>query len=153
MAEHRIKSTGGKGIKALLKRFKKPGTVDVGIIDPGKHEGSELNTAEIGYVHEFGSTDGTIPERSFIRSTLHGEDRKELIALSKRLLKKMADGSMDLEKALGLLGVAGADKISQKIVSIRTPPNSAATIRRKGSSNPLVDTGQLKNSITWRITK
>ena len=151
--DHKIKTTGGKGISALLKRVKNPGVVEVGIIDPGEHTGSELNTAEIGFVHEYGSTDGKIPERSFMRSSLTGKGRKELLALSKKLLKKVANGSMDQKKALGLLGAAGADIISQKIVTLRSPANKAATIKAKGSSNPLVDTGQLKNSITWRLPK
>ena len=163
--DHKIKTTGGKGISALLKRIKNPGVVEVGIIDSKLHKKkstsrkrklsrtktASLTTAEIGFVHEFGSTDGTIPERSFIRSSLTGKSRKELLALSKKLLKKIADGSMEQKQALGLLGAAGADIISQKIVTLRSPANKAATIKAKGSSNPLVDTGQLKNSITWRL--
>lgn len=146
----KIKTTNGKGIKDLLKKVKKPGTVAVGIIDPGLHGDGPFNTAEIGYVHEFGSSDGRVPERSFIRSTLK-VDRKEIISLSKRLLKKIINNEMTLEKGLGLLGLDVSDKISQRIVEIRTPPNKPNTIARKGSSNPLVDTGQLKNSITHKV--
>lgn len=152
MATHRIKSTNGKGIKALLRRVKNPGMVDVGIIEAKGHNGSDLNTAEIGYVHEFGSPKNNIPERSFIRSTVHGSGQKEVVALSRRLLKKIVDGTMEQKKALGLLGALGADLISQKIVSIRNPPNKPSTLRgKKPRTNPLVDTGQLKNSITWRV--
>lgn len=147
---HKIKSTGGKGIKTLLERVGKPGTVEVGIIDPGMHGDGPFNTAEIGFVHEFGSSDGRIPERSFIRSTLKS-DRKDIIKLTKALLKKVLSGAMPLNQALGLMGIDAADRISQKIVEIRTPPNSPQTIAKKGSSNPLVDTGQLKNSITHKV--
>ncbi|MCK5603146.1 hypothetical protein KAR91_14790 [Candidatus Pacearchaeota archaeon] len=143
----------GPGVKALIKRLRNPGTVEVGIIDAGPHQKSEdMTVATIGFVHEFGSTDGNILERSFLRSTITG-DRKDILALNKKLLKSIINGSMKVPHALGLLGDFVADKVSQKIVKLRTPPNKAATIRAKGSSNPLVDTGQLKNSITWEVNK
>jgi hypothetical protein len=176
----------GDGIQAVKKRFKKPGTVDVGIIDAGKHESGDLTVAGIGYVHEFGAEiehpggtpyiileggkaqfvkKGTanvagitkphtiiIPERSFMRSTLK-EKKKEIIALQKKLLVKIRKGETTVEDALGLIGDFTAAAISQKIVKLRSPANTAATIKRKGSSNPLIDTGQLKNSITYEVNR
>lgn len=126
----------------------KPGTVAVGIIDAGQHDESEMTTAEIGYVHEFGG--GNSPERSFIRSTLHG-NRKDILKRSKELLRVITRKTLTVEKALGLLGADVSDQISQKIVKLQDPPNNPETVKRKGSSNPLVDTGQLKNSITWKV--
>lgn len=148
----KIRTSGGSGARALARRTKKgKGIVKVGIIDPkNRTDDSDLNTAEIGFVHEFGSKDGAIPERSFIRSTL-SEEQKDIGALTKRLYRAILRGRMDSKKALGLLGADVADKISQKIVAIRSPANSPETIARKRSSNPLVDTGQLKNSITWEV--
>ncbi len=93
-----------------------------------------------------------IPERSFIRSTLH-EQRDEIIALKKKLLGQILDGKMNTEKALGILGAFLADKIKLKIVAIKDPPNKASTIRKKGTSNPLIETGQLRNSITYEVNK
>lgn len=136
------------GVEGLLKRVKTPGTVDVGIIDAGKHADSDLTVATIGFAHEFGTA--TIPERSFIRATTK-EKRKEIVKLQTKLLKKIQSGEISTEKALGLLGAFVAGLISKKIVDIKAPPNAPETIKRKGSSNPLVDTGQLKNSITWEV--
>lgn len=183
----KIRTSGGSGARSLAKRTKKgKGIVKVGIIDPkNRTDDSDLNTAEIGFVHEFGAEidhpGGTpyvigangqanfvsldrggavagftkphkiiIPERSFIRSTL-SEERKEIAALTKRLYRAILRGKMDSKKALGLLGIDMADRISQKIVKIKSPANKPGTIKRKRSSNPLVDTGQLKNSITWEV--
>lgn len=139
------------GIEGLMKRVKTPGTVDIGIIDEGKHgEAEDLTVASIGYKNEYGTE--TIPERSFFRSTLL-EKRKEIITLKKKLLKKVTNGEMKLEKALGVLGEFVADLVSQKIVDIDSPPNSPATIAAKGSSNPLEASGQLKNSITYEVNR
>lgn len=140
----------GPGVGELIKRLRNPGTVEVGIIDAGTHQDSEETVASIGFQHEFGAAG--IPERSFLRGTLHGS-RKDILTLNKKLLKNIVNMSMKVPHALGILGNFVADKVSQKIVSIRQPPNSPATILAKGSSNPLVDTGQLKNSITWEVNK
>ena len=37
------------------------------------------------------------------------------------------------------------------LTDLKTPPLAESTIRRKGSSNPLIDTGQLRSSITWQV--
>lgn len=144
----RIKNNGG--IVALKKRVKTPGTVDVGIIDAGQHPSGDVTVAEIGFIHEFGS--GNVPERSFMRSTIQ-TGKKDIIALQKKLLGQIQAGQIDVIKALGLVGEVFSDMIRQKIVSIRTPPNSPRTIATKGSSNPLIDTGQLKNSITYEVNR
>jgi len=144
----RIKKKGG--IPALKKRIKVPGIVSVGIIDAGSHIDGDLTVASIGFIHEFGTE--KIPERSFMRSTIQ-EKKKDIIALQKKLLKQIVLGAISQNKALGLIGEFTSDLMSQKIVSISDPPNKSQTIKRKGSSNPLVDTGQMKNSITYEVNR
>lgn len=143
----RIKHNGG--IEGLRKRLKKDGNVSVGIIDAGKHPSGDITVAGIGHSHEFGLG---VPERSFMRTTIQ-EKKRQIVALQKKLLKKMIEGKMKVEVALGLIGEFVSDAISQKIVSISDPPNTPETIARKGSSNPLVDTGQMKNSITYEVNR
>jgi len=137
------------GVEALKKRVKISGTVDVGIIDAGLHSSGDITVAGIGFAHEFGVG---VPERSFMRSTIQ-TGKKDIIALQKKLLGQIQTGQTDVVKALGLVGEVFADLIRQKIVSIRTPPNSPQTIVAKGSSNPLIDTGQMKNSITYEVNR
>lgn len=140
----------GPGLGLLIERIRKPGTVDVGIIDAGVHDETELTVASIGFIHEFGG--GNSPERSFIRSTTT-EKKKEIIAFQKKLMRKIVAGVLTTDKALGLLGEFVADLITQKIVDISDPPNHPSTIAKKGSSNPLIATSQLKNSITYEVNK
>lgn len=137
------------GIAGVLKR-KIAGTVDVGIIDAGDHDSGDLTVATIGYINEFGTEN--IPERSFIRSVLF-EQRKAVLNLKKKLYAKVLRGDVSEEKALGLLGEFLKAKIVDKIVSLKTPPNAPSTIRAKGTSNPLVASGQLKNSITYGVNR
>lgn len=138
------------GIDAVIKRAKSPGTVDVGIIDAGKHEDSEETVAQVGFDNEYGTE--VVPERSFMRSTTK-EKKKEIIAFQKKIAKKIVKGEISMEHGLGLLGEFMTDLIKRKIVAIKSPPNSFLTIKEKGSSNPLIDTGQMLNSVTYEVNR
>jgi hypothetical protein len=41
--------------------------------------------------------------------------------------------------------------IQHEITVLRHPPNAPATIRAKGSSKPLIDTGEMRQSVTYQI--
>jgi len=139
------------GFKGLHDRVGRPGTVDAGIIDAGKHEDSDLTIAEIGFENEFGTD--IIPERSFIRSTVQGKKRN-IIELRKKLFKKILKGYIEIDKALALLGELLSDEIRKKIVAIREPPNAPRTLEEKyPKTNPLINTSQLKNSITYKVNR
>jgi len=135
------------GFDAIKKRVKTGGVVDVGIIDAGQHDDSPLTVATIGYRHEFGIG---VPERSFFRTTL-ADEKTKLIQIQNKMLVKILDGEQTTKNALGQLGEYLSGKIQKKIVDIKSPANSEATKAKKGSSNPLIDTGQLKNSIKYKV--
>lgn len=146
--EVKINSTGGKGIKSLFKRLEK-GTVDVGILSSeGKHQSSEMTVAQIGFFHEFGTE--KVPERSFIRSTMEGQSR-DIKTVAGSQYKKVLDGSITTEEGLGVLGAFTAGLIQEKFTDNDWVPNSEKTQERKGSSTPLIDTGQLRQSISFKV--
>lgn len=89
-----------------------------------------------------------IPERSFMRSTF-SENEKSYKASIFRILKKLIKGEGDAKTMMGRFGQKVQNQIQAKIVSIQDPPNAKSTIRKKGSSNPLVDSGQMLQSIRW----
>lgn len=135
------------GFEAIKKRQRTPGTVDVGVIDAGSHVDSDLTVASIAYLNEFGIG---VPERPFFRWVTKAK-KKEILVLTERLHHRVKMGELTLKQALGLLGEFVSDLIKQRIVELRQPPNAPETIRRKGSSNPLIDTGQMRNSITYQV--
>jgi len=108
-----------------------------------------VSVAQIAAIHEFGSKDGKIPERSFMRSAM-SSNQKAIENLMKKLIVKMTDG-LPSKIALGVVGQFLRDKIVAKINSGIPPVNAQSTIERKGSSKTLIDTGQLKSSIDWEI--
>lgn len=110
----------------------------------------EINNAELAAVHEFGSKDGTIPERSFIRSSMTN-NRDEYVKSQAANLRKVVRGDMAFGKSLDLLGLRAAADVRDNIRRGDFEALKAATIKRKGSSAPLIDTGNLRQSITHEV--
>jgi hypothetical protein len=104
----------------------------------------------VGTIHEFGSSDGTIPERSFLRSAMetHKREHQKMI---RKLAEAVSSGKQSPEKAMALLGTKAAADVSRMVTDLSSPPNRPATIAAKGRANPLVDTGHLVQSITYQV--
>lgn len=134
-------------IGILAADFKKEHTGEDGLI--------EETLGEIAILHEFG--DDKVPQRSFIRSTFH-EKRKEWRAFAKDQIRLAMKGSITEKQVLERLGLKIQADIKNRIVAGIDPPLSRITImlrfmkRGKASRTPLIDTGQLLNSINYEVT-
>jgi hypothetical protein len=154
-----------KGFKALMRmtermKAEKPYVV-VGITGKsgGKpHEDAEgMTIVDIGAVHEFGIP-GKIPERSFIRATVdeHGKKyRKYIVDGVRREAMEAAKAATfsTSSQTLKRTGLMVEGDIKKRIAAGIAPPNAPATIARKGSSKPLINTGQLRASIASELRK
>jgi hypothetical protein len=64
----------------------------------------------------------------------------------------MLAGKIDERKAMGLLGAWASGAIKATISqSGDFAPLAPSTVKAKGSSRPLIDSGQLNQSITWVV--
>ena len=90
-----------------------------------------------------------IPERSFLR-TGHDTYADKVLKKAEMALGQVIGGKMDIDTWLDMFGQMMATKIKTYIRDLDSPPNHPFTIEQKGSSNPLVDTGNLIESITWK---
>jgi hypothetical protein len=129
------------------------GVVTVGVhggdyTDP--NGGGTTSLAMVASVNEFGSKDGRVPERSFLRSTTD-EQLPALRALRDQVVGKIVLGQMTPRKGLGIMGAYLAAKVQAKIASGIPPPNAPSTIAAKGSSRTLINKGQLRQSITYEV--
>jgi phage gpG-like protein len=116
-----------------------------------KNPPKPITIAQIAAIHEFGSKDGTIPERSFMRSAIDA-NKKQIEKLLKKLLLAVLEGKQTRKVALGLVGEFVSSKMKKRITDGLKPALKAATVKRKkGKSTPLIDTGQLINSIDWEV--
>ncbi len=156
MRKRKIKEIdkGWKDIKSLAKRADRSYT-KVGVqqgtthknTDPGSKSEQLSDLVMIAAVNEFGTKDGKIPSRPALRLAVENNSKK-IAKLSATVYSKTLDKSITLEQALSILGEFVTDAMKKSITDLKTPPNSPRTIAAKGSSNPLIDTGQYRNSIS-----
>ncbi len=102
--------------------------------------------------NEFGTRDGHVPERSFIRKgvDLNGG---AIEAKADEVWGQIIDGKMSLQQGLGIMGEFIQAIITRRITTLRTPKNADATKKRKKSTNPLIDTGRMRASIRWTLAR
>ncbi len=148
-----VNVSSGQGVQNYLRnlerRLNSGKEVLVGLpASAGMHPDAGQSMAAIGAIHEFGS--GKIPERSFLRVPLRkGQD--ELKKVFVRLMPKVVSGELTMMQALESVGAKAASIPQEAIAAGIAPANSPVTIARKGSSRPLIDTGAMRQAITYVI--
>ncbi|ARD61146.1 hypothetical protein Y71_14910 [Kosakonia radicincitans DSM 16656] len=101
----------------------------------------------IGAVQEFGSANGLIPERSFLRVPLR-QNQDNIKKGFRALSGKVARGEITAFQMLDQIGARAAGYCQDAISAGIEPANAPSTIARKGSATPLIDTGTLRQAIT-----
>jgi hypothetical protein len=150
-------NTNLRGLQILSDRLRKGEFyVNVGVPAEAK-EDDGTSAALVAAANEFGTTDGRIPERSFMRTGLGG-GKEDQIRLNKVNLVRIAHGQTDMATALGQLGAMGAGQVKGAIRRSKSlfKPNAPSTIAHKTvngkkGDQPLVDSGNLQQSITWVV--
>lgn len=147
---------GWKKLRGNAQAIAKQPGVTVGVhaaegarAETSRNGADAATVLDVAYWNEFGLG---VPERSFIRAWFD-EAKPENLALAQTMLKRILHGSISLDDALAQMGALFAGRIQQKIAQGIPPPNAPATIALKGSSTPLVDSGQLRQSVTWKASK
>lgn len=107
-----------------------------------------LSMAQIAASNEFGAKN--VPARPFMRTSFD-ENVSKINKLVNLQYQAVQDGKKSAEKALTAIGVVMVGLIQQKIRAIVSPPNSPRTIGIKGSSKPLIDFGQMIQSVREKV--
>jgi len=150
----RVKALNG-GIRGLENRLKQiKAHIVIGILaSAGEHnKGTNGQTvAEIGFWNEFGTPNAKypIPARPWLRTTIANNIEKYTYVLKKSLLDYLIGKQKSVSKVFSTVGLIAASDVKKAIVDLKYPENAPSTIAQKGSSNPLIDTGQLRQSVTW----
>lgn len=122
----------GKGVKVGIRRGK------------GSHEGTDM--LDIAVYNHFGTA--TIPARPFV-SDCAEKNAGQIQEAQKRLAYLVYQGGLSADGALAELGAWYVNVQKGHILHGGWTPNAPATVKRKGSNKPLVDTGQLVNTVDW----
>lgn len=143
--------------------------VKVGVLEEtaagGEQREGGVSNAELAAIHEFGTPDGHIPERSFMRSTMDANKATYLENL-KTLITRIVLGQITVDRAFNILGAKIAADIKKRVTTGEgiPPPNAPSTVARKrrrgawngkqgatGAIRTLIDTGRMIGSITWTV--
>lgn len=111
-----------------------------------------INMASLALIHERGSAANNIPARPFMKQTRQRAEGR-FARLLRRLYKQVVDGKVSPFEGLSKLGMAYEGEMKNTFTTGSFTPNKPATIKRKGSSRPLIDTGHLRQSITSKVVK
>ena len=143
----------------LMRRLNGPLQVKVGF-----PAGTETDIVMRAFFNEFGTKGsgkpfktprgggfgGPVPERPFMRNAMRAS-RNKYNSEMRKAAKLLLRGNTSLRTVLGDLGAMAQGDIQQEIRSLSSPPNSETTVRIKGSSNPLIDTGEMRQRVTWKV--
>jgi hypothetical protein len=139
-----MKWRGGKGLAEFSKKLKaKPKEhLRIGVF-------GERN-ATLASIHEFGTS--RIPARPFVSPPLRAKSSEWRADLYRAF---MAGGPSAFLRRLAIVGELAVLAIRNGILEGAgiPPANSAATIKQKGSSRPLVDSGQMLRAIAYKVSK
>lgn len=147
-----IKFKGAIG--EIFRKLRNTGYIQVGITGKkGKTKRGEVTVAYYGSIHEFGDPAQKIPMRSFLRHPIKTYFPRYLRKNMVGIIKNIEDGKQ--EQVLHKLGTQARNIVLQAFktrgVYGEWKPNSPATIAKKGSSAPLIDIGNLRQSIDYQI--
>jgi hypothetical protein len=146
-----------RGYAALIKRVVglTPVTIATGILakDGAVQVGggkASLSLIEIAVYNEFGSSDGHVPERSFIRQWFD-ENEPKLRDMLTSMMRQAVKGELSRQQVLDRMGQYCVGSIQERIANQIPPPNAPSTVARKGSSTPLIDVGTLRSAVSYEI--
>ena len=148
-----LKETTKKALNVIeSSRYMKHHDVLVGVPqENSSRKGGEITNAELLFIHSNGSPLNGIPARKVIEPAVEQPEVLESIAneLRTAILASLDGRLSGAESGLEKAGTRGENAAKEYFNGANNwPPNSPVTIARKGSSQPLIDTGAMRQAIT-----
>lgn len=142
---------GGNKLESVLngiaRKLKRADSVSIGFLSGATYpDGTPV--AMVAAILEYGAPRAGIPPRPFFRNMIAEKQDEWGPAIGALLVAN----DFDAKVTLSLTGEAIAGQLRESILKTNYPPLKPATIRAKGFSKPLVDTGQMLNSVGYEVT-
>jgi hypothetical protein len=128
------------------------------IVKVGFPEGTEAVTVsytngtrvvDVAVGNEYGTDN--VPARPFIALSSGDITNQCAPILEQSAAALNNNNTQQYDQLLDAAGSVAAGIVKQQITDLRSPPNAQSTIERKGSSNPLIDTGLMRQTVTYKI--
>ena len=118
---------------------------ELGVPEP--NYGNEASIIEVALKNNY---ELGVPKRAFM-GLASQYMKKAYKKVMEELGPKLLSGDATLEKVLEVAGLAAAEDVRKAITEGEWQPNSKATIERKGSDVPLIDTMTMHNRATHMV--
>jgi len=117
--------------------------------DAGRQGGVDL--VDIAVFNEYGTS--RIPSRPFVRLAFEQNEAKWDRTI-KAGVTAMINGTADANRVTSVLGAQMVGDV-QEVIGDKSllAPNAAGTIKKKGSDAPLIDSGRLRQSVSYKVKK
>ena len=114
-------------------------------------EGYDNNAtvAQVATWNEFGTTN--IPARPFMRQSVDNHT-SEIAKMCDIMTEKVVTGEVDADKALRAIGALQVGLIQNEIREGDFEENAPSTVKQKGSSAPLINTGNMLQSVHYVVS-
>ena len=146
MAEIKGGDRLARELALLARKLTNGKTLKVGFLKGADYpDGTPV--AMVAAIQDFGAPAVNIPPRPFFRNTVKAGQKTwggELAAVLKA-------NNMDADKSLRLMGEKIRGEVRASITGGSYAPLKPTTIARKGFPKPLVDTGQMLNSVDYEV--
>ncbi len=157
-----------KGLRLLADS-----SVLVGIPASDGREDGPLSNAEIGFIHEHGSPVNNLPARPFLVPGVRASRKKAAGQFREAALAALEGDKDKISAGLDKAGLIAQASVRAKFVDNDWPALSEKTLKKRpikghkkngkprygksreerGRTNPLIDTNQLRESVTYIVTK
>lgn len=123
--------------------------VRIGFQQGEAQEDDGTDICDIAAWNELGTAN--IPSRPFLRKSVD-ENEQAINDFLKDEMAMLKNGT-PAEQILKEIGIFQKGLIQEKIRNGDYVPNAVSTIRKKGSAQPLIDTGRMRQSVNYVIKK
>ena len=113
--------------------------------------GEAINNPTLAYILDRGSPAANIPARPFLTPGVQAAEAKIGKAFEVAVRKALDGDNGAIRRGLNQAGTVAVGSVQQKMTTGPFAPLKPATIRRKGSSRPLIDTGALRAAVSYVI--
>lgn len=124
--------------------------------DPLAPSTGPMTNAVLGYIHENGAPEANIPARPFLIPGVHAVQSETIKMFKVAGAAALAGDAGKMDKVLHVIGLTNQASVRNALQTGAFVPLSPVTIaarlrRGRTGTRPLIDTGQLRNSINYVV--
>lgn len=153
-----IKRKDPKAVKKLLATWSKASRLEVAVGFPvgttgaRMHPRADMPNYQLAAILQFGSITRGIPARDFmgLGATMTIKSIGPLVA---NAIPAINRNPANIRTVFKQVAVVAEGDYKAAMTNLKTPANAPGTVKQKGSSNPLIDEGDLQGSVTAVVRK